>query len=233
MQGIHHGYRTLQVFTKMWRYFKLSDHERADYKKLKKRFTQELIHHLRLRIHRENVPEFLEGAVIYVCNHISYLDIPLMMNVLPEANFVSKKEVADWPLVGLVARRIETVFVQRECKNSRNLVKETLGHALQVQKKKIIVFPSGTTKMVKSERWRKGVFELAHQHNIPVVPLRIDYTPLRRAAYIDNDKFIFHLFSLVKRGEIEVTIEFGTPTQIRDPLEDCKKIQMWCEEKMA
>ncbi len=233
MQSIHHGYRTLQIFTKMWRYFKLSDHEEADYKKLKKRFTQELIRHLHLRIHRENAAVPLPGAAIYVCNHISYLDIPLMMNILPEAHFVSKKEVAHWPLIGRVARRIDTVFVQRENKHSRALVKESLSYALHTQGKKIIVFPSGTTKIVKSERWRKGVFELAHQHNIPIVPLRIDYKPLRVAAYIDDDNFIAHLFALVRKGNIEVNIEFSSPVEIKNPLEDCERIKAWCEEKMA
>lgn len=53
-----------------------------------------------------------DGSVLYVCNHCSYLDIPVI-GWFADATFVAKAEVANWPLFGHAARLTRTVFVQR------------------------------------------------------------------------------------------------------------------------
>jgi 1-acyl-sn-glycerol-3-phosphate acyltransferase len=50
--------------------------------------------------------------VIYVCNHSSWLDIPALGGRIP-ARFVSKDDVAAWPIIGTIARLGRTVFVSR------------------------------------------------------------------------------------------------------------------------
>jgi 1-acyl-sn-glycerol-3-phosphate acyltransferase len=185
--------KTTKVFTKMLKYLRLSNMEGANYPRLKNRYMRELISHLRLQIETKNAPASFPSPAIFVCNHISYLDIPLLMQQVPQASLVSKSEVANWPIIGQAAKRVDTVFVKRGCKKSRQEVRETIAQAIVKDGKSIGVFPSGTTKIIKSESWRRGVFEIAQEHGIPVVPLRINYTPLRKAAYIDNDNFVFHL----------------------------------------
>ena len=39
-------------------------------------------------------------SVIFVGNHISYLDIPLIFARVPEISFVAKNEIRHWPLFG-------------------------------------------------------------------------------------------------------------------------------------
>lgn len=224
--------RTCAVFRKMGHYLRLSDHPAANYRDLKKRFSQELRRHLQIQVSQSGFsPQ--QGPVIYVCNHMSYLDIPLIMEALPEACFVSKAEVASWPLIGKAARRIGTVFVKREKKSSREGVRLTLAQALVQEKRQIIVFPSSTTSIFKTPRWRKGVFELAAEHQVPVVPLRLSYSPLREIAYIDDDNLMLHLFALVARENLQAHLEFAEPVMIIEPLLDCAQIKDWCEEKMA
>ncbi len=50
--------------------------------------------------------------VVFVSNHSSWLDIAVLGGLL-EACFVSKADVAGWPVVGTVARLGRTVFVSR------------------------------------------------------------------------------------------------------------------------
>ncbi len=50
--------------------------------------------------------------VMFVSNHSSWVDIPVLGGVLP-ACFVAKGEVAGWPLIGTVARLGRTVFISR------------------------------------------------------------------------------------------------------------------------
>src|SRR3546814_15213445 len=49
---------------------------------------------------------------LFACNHSSYLDIMVLRGLIPGC-FVSKAEVADWPLFGLLARLQRTVFIDR------------------------------------------------------------------------------------------------------------------------
>ena len=55
---------------------------------------------LRIRVRVAGVP-MRRRAVLFVCNHISWIDI------------VAKREVANWPLVGITAKIQRTVFVDR------------------------------------------------------------------------------------------------------------------------
>jgi 1-acyl-sn-glycerol-3-phosphate acyltransferase len=214
-------------------YLRLSNKPGANYQELKARYLQELIQILRLQAQIKNVPKEFPSPAIFVCNHISYLDIPLLMHLVPQASLVSKVEVASWPIIGRAAERVNTVFVKRGCKESRQQVRETIAQALVLDKKSIGVFPSGTTKIVKSESWRRGVFEIAAEHNIPVIPLRINYTPLRQAAYIDQDNFILHLWAVMRSQLLQVEVEFAEVRYINDPIADTQSIQQWCEEAMA
>jgi len=51
--------------------------------------------------------------VVFVSNHSSWLDIPILGGTL-EACFISKDDVASWPLVSTVAKLGRTVFVSRQ-----------------------------------------------------------------------------------------------------------------------
>ena len=53
-----------------------------------------------------------DRAVLFVSNHVSWVDILVIGSVAPVA-FVAKSEVANWPLVGITARLQRTVFVDR------------------------------------------------------------------------------------------------------------------------
>ena len=51
--------------------------------------------------------------VIFVSNHSSWVDVPVVGAVLP-ASFVAKGEIEGWPVVRTVARLGRTVFVSRQ-----------------------------------------------------------------------------------------------------------------------
>lgn len=234
MNFLKQSNKTFQVFSKLIHYLRLSYIEGADCHQLKTRYMRELTRHLGLKVHTKNKPAGQgKTPAIYVSNHISYLDIPVIMCEVPQASFVSKAEVADWPLIGRAAQRIGTVFVKRGCKKSRQAVRESIAEAIVKEGKSVAVFPSGTTKIIKSESWRRGVFEIAREHEIPVIPVRLMYTPLRKAAYIDRDNLVLHLFAMMAGTPMTVEVEFGEPRRIYDALKDANSIQQWCEEKMA
>jgi 1-acyl-sn-glycerol-3-phosphate acyltransferase len=80
--------------------------------------------------------------VIYVCNHSSWLDIPALGGLL-HACFVSKDDVASWPIVGTIARLGRTVFVSRSRQGigrERNQMQDRLKAGDD-----LILFPEGTS----------------------------------------------------------------------------------------
>ncbi len=80
--------------------------------------------------------------VVFACNHVSYLDIPVL-GFLLDAVFVAKSEVASWPLFGLIARLGRTVFVDRDPRRARNQagdIRKRLHHGASM-----VLFPEGTS----------------------------------------------------------------------------------------
>ena len=84
------------------------------------------------------------GAVLMVANHVSWLDIPALHASAPQARFVSKSNIAHWPLLGRLARAGGTLFIERERKRDALRVVHEVADALR-QSDAVAVFPEGTT----------------------------------------------------------------------------------------
>jgi 1-acyl-sn-glycerol-3-phosphate acyltransferase len=80
--------------------------------------------------------------VVFVANHCSWIDIVALGSVLPGC-FVSKADVARWPLIGWVARLGRTLFVSRT-KAGMEREREEMNRRL-ARGDNIILFPEGTT----------------------------------------------------------------------------------------
>lgn len=83
-----------------------------------------------------------EGAVI-VANHVSWLDIHVLHSLLP-TRFVSKAEVRDWPLLGWMATRAGTLYLERGRKSDARRVNEEMAGLLR-EGACLALFPEGTT----------------------------------------------------------------------------------------
>ncbi|TCH98614.1 1-acyl-sn-glycerol-3-phosphate acyltransferase [Roseococcus sp. SYP-B2431] len=79
---------------------------------------------------------------LYVSNHTSWLDI-LVLGATVDARFVSKSEVADWPLIGWVAKLGRSVFVSRSRGRTGTEAQEL--RARLDEGESLILFPEGTT----------------------------------------------------------------------------------------
>jgi 1-acyl-sn-glycerol-3-phosphate acyltransferase len=80
--------------------------------------------------------------VIYVCNHSSWLDIPAIGGQL-RACFVSKDDVASWPIVGTIARLGRTVFVSRS-RQGISRERDQMQGRLEAGDD-LVLFPEGTS----------------------------------------------------------------------------------------
>jgi len=82
---------------------------------LKQRWSRQLLDALGVVLKvgvGDTVSQTARPAGMLVANHISFLDI-FVINAWAPAAFVAKEEVKQWPLVGWLSRRTDTIFLQR------------------------------------------------------------------------------------------------------------------------
>jgi 1-acyl-sn-glycerol-3-phosphate acyltransferase len=174
----------------------------------------------------------MNTPVLFVGNHMSYVDIPLLMASVPVV-FVAKEEVSKWLVIGDASKKAGTVFVKRESGKSRANAAEAIVETIVTHKRSIGIFPSGTTCMQESKPWRYGAFKIAEKHKIPVQPFRIRYEPMRKVAYIEDDTFATHLLGLLKVERLKAVIEFGPVQMITDAERDCDDLRNWAREHLT
>ncbi len=95
-----------------------------------------------ITLHAQGTPR--PGAKLVVSNHVSWLDIAAIHAVIPEAHFVSKADVKQWPLIGKLVAGAGTLFIEREKKRDALRVVHQMAEALQAGDT-VAVFPEGTT----------------------------------------------------------------------------------------
>jgi 1-acyl-sn-glycerol-3-phosphate acyltransferase len=106
-------------------------------------------------------------GVLVVSNHLSWLDLVALGAVQP-LHMVAKSEMRTWPVIGLMARRADTVFVDRERLSALPQTVAAVSDAL-ASGTAIGAFPEGTTWCGRaSGRFRPALFQAAVDTATPV-----------------------------------------------------------------
>lgn len=96
---------------------------------------------LSINVHvKGHVPE---PPFFLVSNHLSYVDIIVLFSQL-KTTFVAKSEVADWPVLGFIARTIGVVFIDRKRRSDVARVNGEISNSV-TKKRGLTLFPEGTT----------------------------------------------------------------------------------------
>jgi 1-acyl-sn-glycerol-3-phosphate acyltransferase len=121
-------------------------------------------------------------------NHNSLLDIMLLVDIVP-TRFLAKAEVKQWPFIGWIGTAVDTVFVNREDKTSREQARQSIT-ALD-HYPPIIIFPEGGIfePAETLHPFRYGAFEIAAQGSVPFIPCVFLYDPLDIAFWGDEPLF--------------------------------------------
>lgn len=218
--------RLLRILTTTWHYRALAVRHPDRVESVTRRWGRQILHILDVRVTVSGKPSLKE--VIYVGNHVGYLDIPFLMSVTP-VTFLAKKELGSWPLFGKAMKAVGVLFVDRSSKASRAKVGDVMAAALKETGRPVGVFPSGTTTADESVPWRYGIFLTAKKYDIPIQPFRFTFRPLRQVAYIGNDTFLPHLWRFLKQP-VEAKIEFLEPRLIKDPQAECAEMWHWTRQ---
>ncbi len=155
------------------------------------------------------------GTNLIVCNHRSYIDILVVLSLFP-APFLAKEEISRWPLLGRGARFCKTIFVNRDLASSRRRARSlTLNYLKRGQS--VVAFPEGTTtRYPKILPFKYGLFVNAARHDIPVVPVAIEYEK-PDLAWVEDDDFVSHFIRVFKKKQYRAMVAIGQPRVHTNP----------------
>lgn len=146
---------------------------------------------------------------LIVANHRSYADIPALLSAAP-CTFLAKAEVASWPLIGPLAAALGTVFVDRDCPESRRRARARLAGMLEAGHS-VAVFPEGTTHRGPDLLpFRPGMFQEAARIGVSVVPVAIGY-PSPEDSWVGDDTLLRHFTERFSASRVPVEVSFGAP----------------------
>jgi len=185
---------------------------------------------LRIRVRVEGMP-VRDRAVLFVSNHVSWVDIVAIGSLSPVA-FVAKSEVRRWPLIGITAEMQRTVFVDRQ---RRHQTADAVGEMVKRLKSgtSVVLFAEGTSSdgnrvLPFRSALLGAVKHMASGHegvgDLLIQPMAISYVsshgiPLGRqhrplvAWYGDLD-FVPHIKELIARGAVDAVVSYGEPVRV-------------------
>ncbi len=184
-----------------------------------------------------------ERPVLLAANHTSYFDIVILGSLGP-VSFISKSEVADWPLFGTLARLARTVFVERDRRSKTGQHRDMIQSRLYGGDS-LVLFPEGTSTdgnhvlpfksalmgAAQPSPEKQGAdgegagLAVEDDRDIWVQPVAVAYTrlhglPMGRlfrpffAWYGDMD-LVPHLWEAFGLGPIDVDVHFYPPVSFR------------------
>lgn len=152
------------------------------------------------------------SAKLVVGNHVSWLDIIAINAVMP-SRFVSKAEVAHWPVVGRLVTAAGTLYLVRERRRDAMRVLGLMAQALR-DGDTVAVFPEGTTGPGGHIMpFHANLLQAAIDAPAPIQPVVIAYREHGHAvspsaAYVGDIDLLQSLWMTVTARQLVVNIEF-------------------------
>ena len=154
------------------------------------------------------------GSLLLVSNHISWLDI-VALHAACYCRFVSKADVARWPLLGTLATGGGTLYVKRHSRRDAMRVVQRMAEALK-DGDIVAVFPEGTTGDGSSVLpFHSSLIQAAITASAPVQPVALQIVDRRSgarsraASYMGDESLLDSLGRTLRARELRVVVAFG------------------------
>jgi 1-acyl-sn-glycerol-3-phosphate acyltransferase len=167
-------------------------------------------------------------GVLMVANHTSWADIIIFSAATP-LSFVSKAEVARWPLFGTLARLQRSVFVERTRRSATGETRDVIRERL-LAGDTLLLFPEGTSHdgntvlPFKSALLGAAEARLADGRHVKVQPVSTAFTglhgmPMGREsrplfAWYGDMEMVPHLWEALLAGPLDVVVQFHAPLSL-------------------
>lgn len=170
-----------------------------------------------------------DGPVLFLCNHLSYLDIPVLGSILP-GSFVAKSEVSGWPVFGVMAKLQDTIFIRRERGAAAEGMREI--SARLAKGDNLILFPEGTSgdgravlpfksSLLKAAEMSGPEGRPVQVQPVTIAMTHVDRIPAGRAlkpfyAWYGDMTLAPHLIAMAGLGVITLRVTFHAPLTLEE-----------------
>lgn len=145
--------------------------------------------------------EKLDPAASYIFsgNHISNIDIPVMIGRLPvSVRFLAKAELFRVPVLGGAMRAIHMVETDREAgPMAHREINQQIGRVV-AEGLSLVIYPEGTrSKDAEMMPFKKGAFRIAIDNAMPMVPVTISgservWKPAEKLIFGGSVRLVIH-----------------------------------------
>jgi len=161
------------------------------------------------------------GAVLWVANHVSWVDI-FVLNSVRTTSFVAKSDIRRWPVIGLLVAWAGTLFIDRR---HRHAVRDA-GRQMRAcfdQGDAVGLFPEGTTTDGSDVLpFHAGLFDAAVRAGVPTQPVALRFLKRgRRApelAFVGEQTLVANLWFLLGARGVSVECDFLAPIRAAEGL---------------
>jgi 1-acyl-sn-glycerol-3-phosphate acyltransferase len=179
-----------------------------------------------------------KGPLMVVINHVSWLDILVMLAAQPVC-FVSKSEVRHWPVIGWLATNVGTLYIERASRRDALRVVHQVAENLKAGHL-IAVFPEGTTSDGTSVLpFHANLLQAAIAVASPIQPVALCYLEQNGAlsmspVYIDDDTLLSSVWRMLRAAPVTATLDFfpSMPTEGQERRALALKLQETIAERL-
>ncbi|HWI90523.1 MAG TPA: lysophospholipid acyltransferase family protein [Flavisolibacter sp.] len=157
---------------------------------------------------------------VVVCNHNSFMDVPLSSIAIPPPNkTIAKAEMAKIPIFGIIYKS-GSVLVDRKSEESRRKSFTKMKAVLEMGMH-MCIYPEGTRNKTSQplQRFHDGAFKLAVETNKQVIPSLIFYT----SKVLPRKPFFFWPHKVEMHFLPAVPVENKTSHQLKEEVFEMMK----------
>lgn len=159
------------------------------------------------------------GAVLWVANHVSWVDI-FVMDSIRAVSFIAKSDIRKWPFIGWLVAGAGTLFIER----GRRHAVRAVGHQMTqrfARGEAVGLFPEGTTTTgLDVAAFHTSLFEPALRAGVDVQPVALLFTNqgkrTTRYAFVGDQTLVHNLWALLTATGTVVEVVFCPVTSAEE-----------------
>jgi 1-acyl-sn-glycerol-3-phosphate acyltransferase len=166
-------------------------------------WSRMLLEAARITVKVEHAERLTTRNVVYIANHISMIDIPVLVTAVPVVpKFVMKQELLRVPVFGAAAKAAGHIAIDRKNRGAAFAAYDDAAKTIR-RGHPALVFAEGTrSRNGRLMAFKKGPFVLAIAAQVPVVPL----------AVVGSYELMPRLSMSPRPGEVIVRVGEDIPT---------------------
>ena len=198
------------------------------------RWSSTLLRILGVELHCHGQPMVGHGKLV-IANHISWLDIMVINAVMP-CRFVSKAEIAKWPIVGRLVSAAGTLYLVREKRKDALRVLGLMAQAL-ARGDSVAVFPEGTTGMGEDlMHFHPNLMQAAIDAKATVQPVVLHYEDAHHRVsqavpYVGDMDLVTSLWRIASANRLTVHVTVLDPRQVHS--DDRRELTATLHDEMS